>query len=108
MNATLLILAGIILLVVIATIAWLLYRANFRPKEITVKTGILEAKMERENETPPKPEVIKRRTEASQTVSDGAQIIDSNIKAPAQSGAKLKQDAKGKGSEISGSDIELK
>jgi hypothetical protein len=101
----------IAVIVVIAVIAWLLYKAGFKPKEITVKAGPLEAKMERSpaaaGTATEKQDTPKARTEATQEALQGAHIDNSTITAPADSGAKLKQKAEGEGSSITGSTIQL-
>ena len=109
LTIVLLILVGI---VIVAIIAWLIYKAGFRVGEITLKTCLLEAKMKRKptgerraasqarQQAPP-------RTEATQEASAGGQIIDTTITAPADSGAKLKQTAEGEGSKIEGSHIKV-
>jgi hypothetical protein len=107
MNPTAVALTIMVVAVVIAVIAWLIYKAGFKPKEITVKTGLVEAKMERETGSDAKPETPRPRTEATQEALEKGRIKDSKIKAPAESGAKLKQKAEGEGSSIAGSDIEL-
>lgn len=112
MNPTTIILIVITLLVVIGLLAWLVYKAGFRATEMTVKAGLVETKMERtpgdkpaaaDDTAPPAP-----RTEASQEALDGGQIDESTIRAPADSGAKLQQKAKGPDSRISGGEIELR
>ena len=107
MNPTAITLIVIGVIVVVAAVAWILYRLGFKAKEITVKAGPVEAKMEREADTPDKPTLPKPRTEATQEAVQGGRIKDSNIRAPADSGAKLKQKAAGEGSSISDSDIQL-
>lgn len=108
MNPTVITLTVVGIIIIIAAIAWFLYKANFRAKEITMKVGPLEAKMERESKTDPKTGIEKQHTEASQEATDGGRIKDTTIKAPAESGAKLKQKAEGEGSSITNSGIELK
>ncbi len=92
---------------VIAVIAWLLYKANFKAKEIKIKTGVVEATLERESEPDPKPSPPKPQTQASQEATEGGRIEKSTIEAPAASGASLKQKAKGKDSQIKDSGIKL-
>lgn len=94
-------------IVVVVVIAWLLYKAGFKVKEVTAKAGPLEAKMERDTGVNSRTEMPTSRTEATQEAMDGGRIKDSTIKAPAESGAKLKQKAEGDESSITGSSIEL-
>lgn len=105
-TATIVLLVTVVVLVIIAVVAWLLYKSGFTVREVTAKAGPIEAKMERD--PGPKAKAAPPRTEASQDALQGGQINDSNIKAPADSGATLRQKAEGKDSRITGSDIELK
>ena len=107
MNLTAVTLVIVSIIIIIAVIAWLLYKANFKPKEITVKAGVVEAKMERDTGVNPKAETSTPRTEATQEATAGGRIKDATINAPAESGARLKQKAEGDGSSITGSNIEL-
>lgn len=109
MNPTVaLILGGIAVVIIIAIIAWLLFKAGFKPKELTVKAGPVEAKMERDTGAAPPPATAHPpRAEARQQASDGGQIDNSNITLPADSGAKASQKAEGTGSSISNSDIKI-
>lgn len=115
MNSTAIILLVIVVVLVIAAvIAWLLVKSGFTVKEMTAKLPFFEVKADRDPiaATPPQPAAsappAPPRTEASQDALRGGQIKDSNIKAPADAGARLRQKAEGKDSRITGSDIELK
>lgn len=108
MSPTTVTLIVIVVIIIVAIVAWFVYKAGFKAKEITVKTGLMEAKLERSSPAAEKPEVPTIRTEAAQEALQGGKIKDSNIKAPADSGAKLRQRAENEGSSITGSDIELK
>ena len=107
MDTIAIILVIIAVAVVVAVIAWLLYKAGFKIKEITAKAGPLEAKMERKPGANSKAASLKQSTVATQEATAGGRIKNSTIKAPAEAGAKLKQQAKGTGSSISDSNIEL-
>ena len=92
---------------VIAVITWLLYKAGFKVKEVTAKAGPLEAKMERDIGPDSKTETPTQRIEAIQEAFQGGRIKASTIKAPANSGASLKQKAEGEKSSITDSEIDL-
>jgi hypothetical protein len=89
-------------LAAIAVIAFAVYKAGFRPTKVKVKTGLLEAEMERspraESTSPP---------QFSQEATDGGMIRKANIKAPAGSPASATQKAEGKGSRLEETRIEL-
>jgi hypothetical protein len=105
----LLVLLGLALL--IAVIAWGIYKTGFRATKMTVKTGLLEAEMERApgdptaatQPAPPPPAGPKVR----QRAGDGGAITASGISAPADSAADIDQQAKGEGSQIDDSPINL-
>jgi hypothetical protein len=107
MNLAAVILVSVSIIAIIIVIAWLLYKANSRAKEITVKAGVFEAKMERDIGINPKAGPPTPHTQATQEAIAGGRIEDATIKAPADSGATAKQKAEGEGSSITGSDIEL-
>lgn len=104
-----LVLIGLALL--IAVIAWGIYKAGFRATRMKVKTGLLEAEMERTpgqplptaDPAPPPPAGPKVR----QRAGAGGAITDSGITAPAASAADIDQEAKGEGSRIDDSPINL-
>ena len=108
MNPDTIALIVIAAVVIVAVVAWILYKLGFRVKELTAKAGPLEAKMQRDQDTAKKAGTPLHRTEAAQDAVDGGQIKDSHIRAPADAAAKLTQKAAGPGSSITGSDIELK
>jgi hypothetical protein len=107
MNSTTITIIVVGIVVGIVVIAWLLYKAGFKVKEVTAKAGLLEAKMERATGVTQNAEAPIPRTEATQEATDGGRIEGSTIKGPADSGASLKQKAEGDGSSISDSTIEL-
>jgi hypothetical protein len=107
MNLAAVILGSVLIIVAIAVIAWLLYKAKFRAKEITVKAGVFEAKMERDTGAKPKADKPTPHTQATQEATAGGRIEDATIKAPADSGATAKQKAEGEESSITGSHIDL-
>jgi hypothetical protein len=83
---------------IIVVIAFALYKAGFRPTEITVKTGPVEAKMKRtlaqsgesEAATSAKPATP---IQFSQEAINSSEIRKSSIKAPADSSASASQKA---------------
>jgi len=109
MDSTTVILIVVGIIVLIAIIAWLLYKAGFKVKEVTAKAGPLEAKMERPGTSNPAKAggTPAGRTEVSQKAGDGGVIRKSGISAPAQSNARVDQQSKGEGSRIDDSPIEL-
>ena len=108
MDPTTVSLIVIIVIVVVAVIAWLLYKAGFKTKELTVKAGMVEAKMERETgKDSPQPQTPPARTEVRQTAGDGGVIRKSGISAPAQGNAQINQESTGEGSRIDDSPINL-
>jgi cytoskeletal protein RodZ len=109
--AVIITLVVVLIIIIIAVVAWLLYKANFRPTEITVKTGVMEAKMERKpgdsSPTPDAPTLPPARTEATQEATGGSRMKDNTIEAPADSGARIAQIAKDDSS-MTNNRIELK
>ncbi len=97
-----------IIVIVVAIIAWLLYKAGFKVKEIKAKAGPLEATMKRKpDEKPSKAKGPTSRVEVSQEASGGGVIRESGISAPGQSNAQIKQHSNGKRSRIDDSPIKL-
>jgi hypothetical protein len=98
----------VVAIAVVAVIAWLLYKAGFKVKEVTAKAGPLEAKMERPTgEDAAKAGTQTSRIEVSQKAGEGGVIHKSGISAPAQSNADIDQQSTGEGSRIDDSPIEL-
>jgi hypothetical protein len=105
--------AGII--IVIAAIAFALYKAGFRVDKLKVKLGLVEAEASRKkSETPPDKTTSDTKetakpvgTSVRQQATDGGVIKRSGITAPAESAAKIDQHAKGEKSRIDESPIEL-
>ena len=101
------------LVVLIAVIAWAIHKAGFRATKMTVKTGLVEAEMERTPgkttpvATPPEQPPPPTGPQVQQRATDGGAIIDSGITAPADSVADIDQQAKGEGSQIDDSPINL-
>jgi hypothetical protein len=97
MSPTLITVLVLGVLIIIAAIAFALYKAGFRPTEINVKTGPLEAKMERtpaqpsDKETPPAEPAVP--VPFSQEAISGSVIRKTSIKAPADSPASASQKA---------------
>jgi hypothetical protein len=109
-TTTLIIIALIVVALIIAGLAWGTFKAGFRVKKATVKTPIFEAEMERK----PADEVEPLSTTPStagpdirQQALEGGTIKESPITSPADSAAKINQQAKGKDSEIDNSPIKL-
>lgn len=100
------------LVIIIALVTWGVYKAGFRTTKVKVKTGVLEAEMER---TPSRPAGVEPQTEASppigpkihQRASDGGVISQSGITTPANAAAEIDQQAKGPESKIDDSPIKL-
>ncbi|RLC98655.1 MAG: hypothetical protein DRI77_04535 [Chloroflexi bacterium] len=106
--AVVLIVVGFIIVVIVAVVAWLLYKAGFKVTEVTTKTGPLEAKMKRNpDEKPSKAESPTSRVEVYQKAGRGGVICESGISAPGQSNARIEQHSNGKGSRIDDSPIKL-
>jgi hypothetical protein len=107
---TLIIIALVVVMLLIAGLTWGTHKAGFRVKKATVKTPIFEAEMERK----PTDEIEKPAAgpaptgpDIHQLASGGGVITESGITAPADSTAKIEQQAKDKGSEIDSSPIKL-
>ena len=98
----------VLVVIVIAGAAWLLYRAGFRAREVTFRAGPVEARMERNGGDAPSPaaETSAPRTEAAQRATGGGSIEGSTIEAPAASGASVRQEARDEG-RIENSHIKL-
>ncbi|MCI5222343.1 MAG: hypothetical protein D3924_06645 [Candidatus Electrothrix sp. AR4] len=107
MNSTISVVVSAVVLLFVILILYLLRKANFRIKEVKLKGGPLEAVMEPESEQEAATPVQKLRTEAVQDAVDGGKISEGSLKAPADSKAKLTQGAKGAGSSVTKSSIEL-
>lgn len=108
MNSAVVTLIVVGVVVIIAVVAWLLYKANFKAKEIKIKTGVADFTLDRKPGTEtPNTAPAAPRTEATQEAIDRGRIEGASIKAPAESGARLSQKAEGESS-ITNSTIELK
>lgn len=103
----------VLIILIVAGLAFALYKAGFRTTKWKLKLPLFEADVER---TPTgrtagtaaeSPKVSTSRTEASQKASNGGVIHKGRITAPAESGAKLGQEAKGQGSRVDDSEIKL-
>ncbi len=111
-QTTIVVLVLVGLIIIIALIAWGIYKAGFRATKVTVKTGVLEAEMER---PPSQPEGVGLQAEPGpptgpkihQRASDGGAITQSGITAPANAAAEIDQQAKGPESKIDDSPIKL-
>jgi hypothetical protein len=94
--------------VIIAVVAYMLFRAGFRVDKIKAKLPIMEMEASR---TPTTAETSVDETEASlkirQQASEGGVITESGITAPADSDAEIDQKAKGEKSKIDDSPIKL-
>ncbi|MCK6628371.1 MAG: hypothetical protein L6R45_24750 [Anaerolineae bacterium] len=107
---TLLIIALVVVVLVIAGLAWGAYRAGFRVKKARVKTPVFEAEMERQpfdTVSPPTPSTTPTGPDIRQQATAGGAIKESGITAPADSAAKISQQAKDQDSEIDNSPIKL-
>ena len=109
MDSTFIIAFVLVVLLIIAGLAWGTHKAGFRVKKATVKTPIFEAEMERKpadeaalvtDDVKPVP------AQFSQEASDGGVIREAKIHAPADSAAGASQKAEGKGSRLD--DVEIK
>jgi|GEM_PF-4751726 len=109
MNFTTIIIITLIVIIIIAAVAFGIYKAGFRTTKVKVKTGLLEAEMERTptGDKDDKAEEPVLRTKASQEATDGGVIRKSTIKASADSGVEAIQKAEGEGSRVDDSRIEL-
>ncbi len=108
---TWIIVTGIVVLIaIIAGIAYALKKAGFRTTKLKVKTGVLEAEMERTPADASEPAPDKTpttRTEVRQSATNGGIIENSGITISNDSGAKVDQKAKDEGSKIDDSSINL-
>ena len=99
-------------IVLIAGMAWLLYKLKFRFTEFKVKPPFFELIMKREpHKTPSELQPITREnnsSSATQEASFGGVIADSTIELPADAEAKARQKAKGEKSQIKNSHIKMK
>ena len=98
---------------VIAGLSLALYRTGFRLRELKLKWGFGEAKLERAPDaapdagTPEEPPTPPTATTAEQRATQGGVIRRSSIRAPADSGAQATQQASGQGSRIEDTSITL-
>lgn len=105
------VIALIVVALIIAAVAFFVYKAGFRWTEAEINTGLFKGKAVRSStdtatELSTKP-ATPSGTKARQTAEDGGKVTNSTIKAPADSGADLGQEAKGRGSRIDDSTIGL-
>lgn len=113
MSPTLITVLVLGVLIIIAAIAFALYKAGFRPTEIKVKTGPVEAKMERTSVQPSGsdketlPAEPAAPAQFSQEATSGGVIRKSGIETPADSPAGAAQKAEGEGSRVDDSQIKL-
>jgi hypothetical protein len=107
MNPTV-VLALVLGVVIIAVVAYMLFRAGFRVDKIKAKLPMMEMEASRTTTTA---ETSPDKTEASpkirQQASEGGVITESGITAPADSDAEIDQKAKGEKSKIDDSPIKL-
>jgi len=102
----------LVVLLIIAALAFALYKAQFRVKEITAKAGPLEMKMERApatnsaQETSPAGPALA--AQFSQEATDGGVIEKATIEASADAPASATQKAEGPGSRLVEVDIKIK
>lgn len=110
MNSTVVLLIVVGVAAIIAAVAWLLYKANFRAKEIKVKTPVAEFTLDRKpGAEPSKAEhpAAAPRAEVTQKATGGAEMKGNTVKAPAASGARINQQADGNETKMNNNKIEL-
>ncbi|GIK56893.1 MAG: hypothetical protein HND44_05975 [Chloroflexi bacterium] len=105
------IILGILIVVLVLLVAYLFYKSGFRLTELKLKWGIGEASMKREPGDKKAPAVTAEKLPGpghfSQQTSDGGVVEGSHIKAPANAPVEVTQEAKGEGSKVKNSRIEL-
>jgi len=95
---------AIVTLIVI--VAWVLYKLGFRLDKLKAKLGIVEIETSR-TASKTASNIQESGTNVTQKASEGAEIIRSGISAPADSSAKVAQQAQGEKSKIEDSPIKL-
>lgn len=99
----------LILIVVIAVVAYLLRKAGFTVNKIKAMIpGVVEVEAERSSGTPPdSASSTGSPAQFTQEATDGGEINKARIKAPADSSAGASQKASGKDSKLDDVKIEL-
>lgn len=110
MNPTLIAILVLGIIIVVAAIAFALYKIGFSVDKLKVKLGLVEVEASREKlKTTPDAKVPARPAgmRIRQQATEGGIIKKSGITAPADSAAKVDQQAKGEKSKIDDSPIKL-
>ena len=92
---------------IIAAIAFALYKAGFTLDKLKVKLGMVEVEASRKPTPDAKEAAPPAGPKIHQRATEGGGIEKSGITAPADSAAEIDQQAKGKGSKIDDSPIKL-
>jgi hypothetical protein len=110
MDSSLITLLVIVVLLVIAGLAYAVYKAGFRAKKVTVKTPVFEAEMERKatDDSPAAPTSTQPApAQFTQQATDGGVITKARIQAPADTSTSAHQKAEGEGSRLDDAQIKL-
>jgi hypothetical protein len=109
MSPTLITVLVLGVLIIIAVIAFALYKTGFTLDKLKVKLGMVEAEASRKPKTIPdtKEAALPTGTKIRRRVTEGGSIKKSGITAPADSAAEIDEQAKGKKSKIDDSPIKL-
>lgn len=108
MSPTLIAVLILAVLIIIAVIAFALYKAGFTLDKLKVKLGMVEAEASRGDKSrPDKKPAPPIGPKIRQQAKEGGVITESGIAAPADSAAEIDQQAQGEKSKIDDSPIKL-
>lgn len=108
MSPTLITVLVLGVLIIIAAIAFALYKAGFTLDKLKVKLGMVEVEASRDKPTPDAKEAAPpARPRIRVRATEGGGIKKSGITAPADSATEIDQQAKGEASRIDDSPIKI-